>query len=199
MLPTPTTVTKVAAPPPTSSQHVFDFNAWDGRWTGSILRLPIRFILEGLNLATQVIPGNGHCLFSSLLVGLQVPVTITAVQQLRELISCHVEQNFDRFLGASMPEVTKLQLLEQLRCFDDVAHSKYWGDANCVLAFTSCFGVGVVVLSAQDDTFHWAFAAESKMTITVSFDEERSHYEAVVSTFVMQATIPTTCKPVGCL
>ena len=143
-------VTKVAAPPPASSQHVFDFNAWDGRWTGSILRLPMCFILEGLNLTTQAIPGIGHCLFSSLLVGLQVPVTLTAVQQLHELISCHVEQNFDGFLGASMPEVTKLQLLEQLRCFDNVAHSRYWGDANCILAFTSCFGVGVLVLSAQE-------------------------------------------------
>ena len=119
---------------------------------------------------------------SSLLVGLQVLVTITAVQQLRELISCHVQQNFDKFLGASMPGVTRLQLLEQLKCFDDVAHPKYWGDANCILGFTSCFGVGVVVLSAQDDTFHWAFAAESKRTITVPFDEERAHYEAVVST-----------------
>ena len=85
MLQTPATVTKVAAPPPASSQHVFHFNAWDGRWTDSILRLPMRVILEGLNLATQVIPGNGHCLISSLLVGLQIPVTTTAAQQLREL------------------------------------------------------------------------------------------------------------------
>ena len=50
----------------------------------------------------------------------------------------------------------------------------------CALAFTSCFGVGVVVLSAQDDTFHWAFAPENKKTNMVSFDEECSHYEAVV-------------------
>ena len=98
---------------------------------------------------------------SSLLACLGLKVTPTAVQQLRELLACHVEQNFNTHVHAPMPEVTKFQLLEQLRCFDEVAHPNYWGDANCLLVFTSCYGHGVVVLSADGDTCHWAFAAES--------------------------------------
>ena len=126
-------------------------------------------------------PDNGHCLFSSLRVCLGLKVTPTAVQQLRELLACHVEQNFNTHLHASMPEVTKFQLLdhEQLRCFDEVAHPNYWGDANCLLVFTSCYGHGVVVLSADGDTCHWAFAAESPKMLIVSFSSAKSHYEAV--------------------
>ena len=172
-------VPMAGAPPPAPSQHTFDFNAWDVCWTGSVLHQPITTILAGINKQVISVPGNGHCLFSSRLVCLGLKVTPTAVQQLRELLACHVEQNFNTHLHASMPEVTKFQLPEQLRCFDEVAHPNYWGDANCLLVFTSCYGHGVVVLSVDGDTCHSAFAAASPKMLIVSFNSTKSHYEAV--------------------
>ena len=174
-------VPMAGAPPPAPSQHTFDFNAWDGCWTGSILHQPITTILTGINKQVIPVPGNGHCLFSSLLVCLGLKVTPTAVQQLRELalLACYVEQYLNTHIHSSMPEVTKFQLLEQLRCFDEVAHPNYWGDANCLLVVASCHGYAVVVFSADGDTCHWAFAAQSPKMLIVFFSSAKSHYEAV--------------------
>ena len=168
-------------PAPAASSHLFDFQKWDGRWTGFILDQPAPLILHHLGLQRVPVAGDGHCFFSALLVCLGVAPTLIALQQFREVLSCHVDLCFESLLLPQLPELaTKAQFLRQLRCFSQQAPYEHWGDAKCCLAFTSCYGQSVVILSAGPEQKHWAFTQDACKTLFLLFDPEAAHYEAVI-------------------
>ena len=169
----------VGSPTPAASSHHFDFQKWDGCWTSAILDQPVPLILHHLGLQRVPVAGDGHCFFSALLICLGVAPTRIALQQFRAVFSCHMDLRFESLLSLQLPVlVTKAQFLMQLRCFSQQASYEHWGDAKCCLAFTTCYGQSVVILSADPKQKHWAFTEDACKTLFLLLDP-RSCYMSV--------------------
>jgi site-specific DNA-cytosine methylase len=157
------------------------FNWWDGTWTGSFLSSPATDIMQHLGSLRHEVPGDGHCLFSSLIVALGAKHSLLAVKQLRELLACFAEQNFDELLQAHMPDCTKSQLLHQLRCTSDTAPRRQWGDAKVLMLFVVSHGCAVRVINAQEGEMHWVFGGDNVSSIHLLYDPSVPHYSPLLS------------------